>query len=624
MTEPAVSSVAPPPPLAKALAARVVVFDGAMGTELYKRNFFVNTSFEGLNLTAPSTIQEIHRRYFEAGAEVMTTNSYGANRNILAKYGLAEKMHEICAAAVRLAREGCGNRALIAGSVGPLGEVPFDSGLGDAAGAEILAEHGRTLLDAGADFLLFETLTSLADLTRALQAVARIGAPPYVLSLSVDRQGESARGEPLAALVRLIGTATPPPLALGLNCGEGPESTLGALEKLAPLTTLPLIVQPNAGVPKSVDGRTMYMTNPEYLTTYALRYVTLGARGVGGCCGTGPEHIRDIARSVRPVAGSGFAGKALIETHAAADSAPLRPAMPLSERSGLARKLAARAWITTVEITPPRGYDLAAIVSKARQCREAGIDAINIPDGPRASARLSPLVTAHRIQRDAGIEAILHFCCRDKNLIGMQADLLGCAALDVHNLLFITGDPPKLGDYPFASAVFDADSIGMARIQHRLNRGVDLGGKPIEPPTRAVIGVGADPNAIDMKRELRRMREKAEAGAEFVITQPVFDVAPLLRFLDAIGDLNLPVIAGIWPLASYRNAEFMRNEVPGVVVPDAIMQRMARAPTKEEQTREGIAIASESIAAIRSRVGGVQVSAPFGNVNTAIAVATGR
>ena len=293
----------------------------------------------------------------------------------------------------------------------------------------------------------------------------------------------------------------------------------------------------------------------------------------------------------------------------------------MKEKSSFAAKLAAGQWVTNVEITPPQGFHLEKTIENAKLCAEAGFDAVNIPDGPRASSRVSSLVTASRIQQAAGIDCILHVCCRDRNLIGLQAELLGCAALSVNNLLFITGDPPKLGDYPFASGVFDMDSIGMVKIQNRLNRGLDLAGKSIGDVTRALIGVGADPNAIDMKREIRRTREKLDAGAEFVITQPVFDIEPLLRFIDAVPGLSsIPVIAGIWPLASFRNAEFMRNEVPGVVVPDSIMERMAKGSSKEEQKAEGIAIAREAISAIKTKVAGVQVSAPFGNVRTAIEV----
>ena len=435
---------------------------------------------------------------------------------------------------------------------------------------------------------------------------------------ALNRDAESRTGDSPARLLTILDEAPRRPEAFGLNCGIGPEGMLNALEILMPLCRLPVIAQPNAGCPKSVDNRMIYMCSPEYFTTYAMRFAALGVHGVGGCCGTGPEHIRDMARSVNPL------NKAVRNTgHLAVTEGalPEKTPVPMREKSRFGAKLAAGEWVTNVEIVPPQGYLLDKTIEKARICREAGFDAVNIPDGPRASARVSPLVTAYRIQAEAGIEAILHFCCRDKNLIGMQADLLGCAAMGIHNILFITGDPPKLGDYPFASGVFDMDSIGMARIQSRLNRGIDLGGKAIDTVTQTLIGVGADPNAIDMKREIRRTREKIEAGAEFLITQPVFDTEPLLRFIEAVPGLSeLPVIAGIWPLASYRNAEFMRNEVPGVIVPDSIMERMAKGKTKEEQRAEGIRIAREAVASIRDKVAGVQVSAPFGNVGIALKV----
>jgi homocysteine S-methyltransferase len=420
----------------------------------------------------------------------------------------------------------------------------------------------------------------------------------------------------MARLIALIQAAPHQPAAVGLNCGSGADGMLSLLEIMLPLCPYPVIVQPNAGMPKNVDNRMIYMCSPEYLTTYVVRYVNLGARGVGGCCGIGPEHIADVVRSVRPLSKTLVAPRfRVIEAES-----PLLDPIPAAERSKLAAKLARGEWITTVEVTPPRGFDLEATIQKAVQCREAGVDAMNIPDGPRASSRISPIITAIEIQEKAGLEAILHCCCRDKNLIGMQADLLGCACKGINNILFVTGDPPKLGDYPFASAVFDVDSIGILKVQSRLNRGVDIGGKTIGRQTSFFGGAGADPNALDMERELRRLREKVESGAEFIITQPVFDVKPLLKMLEAIADLKVPVIAGIWPLASYRNAEFMKNEVPGVVVPDEVMSRMGRAETREDQRLEGIAIARESIAAIRRAVQGVQVSAPFGNVGTALEV----
>lgn len=606
--------------LKDALEKKVLVFDGAMGTEIYRRNFFVNTSYENLCLSNPGVIEAIHRSYLDAGAEVLTTNSYGANFNKLAKFGLAERLEEINRAAVRIARKVADGKALVGASVGPIGEIPKGVSCPKDKAVAIIAGQIRALAAEEPDFILFETLRSLYDVEIALAAL-EIAAPrmPFMVSVQVDHNARTLSGDDVSAILGFLASAPLQPDAFGINCGSGPEGMLEAYEKFAHHCPYPVVVQPNAGVPKNVDNRMIYMSSPEYLTTYAMRFVALGARGVGGCCGTTPDHIRDMVRSINPMAKIERAAKISV----AAPEAAWKDPVPLAEKSRLARKLAKGEWVHTVEIVPPQGYLLAQTVEKSRLCASAGFDAVNIPDGPRASSRVSPLVTACKIQEGAGIETILHFCCRDKNLIGMQADLLGCAAMDINNILFITGDPPKLGDYPFASGVFDMDSIGMVRVQSRLNRGVDLAGKPIDAPTRAFIAVGADPNAIDMEREIRRSREKIEAGAEAFITQPVFDVGPLLRFIDAIPELRdgrIPLIAGIWPLASYRNAEFMRNEVPGVVVPDSVMERMAKPAAKEDQRKVGIEIAREAIASIRGKVAGVQISAPFGNVNTAIAV----
>ena len=606
--------------LKDALEKKVLVFDGAMGTEIYRRNFFVNTSYENLCLSNPGVIEAIHRSYLDAGAEVLTTNSYGANFNKLAKFGLAERLEEINRAAVRIARKVADGKALVGASVGPIGEIPKGVSCPKDKAVAIIAGQIRALAAEEPDFILFETLRSLYDVEIALAAL-EIAAPrmPFMVSVQVDHNARPLSGDEVSAILGFRASAPLQPDAFGINCGSGPEGMLEAYEKFAHHCPYPVVVQPNAGVPKNVDNRMIYMSSPEYLTTYAMRFVALGARGVGGCCGTTPDHIRDMVRSINPMAKIERAAKISV----AAPEAAWKDPVPLAEKSRLARKLAKGEWVHTVEIVPPQGYLLAQTVEKSRLCASAGFDAVNIPDGPRASSRVSPLVTACKIQEGAGIETILHFCCRDKNLIGMQADLLGCAAMDINNILFITGDPPKLGDYPFASGVFDMDSIGMVRVQSRLNRGVDLAGKPIDAPTRAFIAVGADPNAIDMEREIRRSREKIEAGAEAFITQPVFDVGPLLRFIDAIPELRdgrIPLIAGIWPLASYRNAEFMRNEVPGVVVPDSVMERMAKPAAKEDQRKVGIEIAREAIASIRGKVAGVQISAPFGNVNTAIAV----
>ena len=605
--------------LQRKLAESLVIFDGAIGTEIYRRNFFVNASFEQLSVTNPEVILDIHREYLDAGAEVLTTNTYNANARRLGKFGLADQVAQINRAAVELARRaiaeaGKAGEVLVAGSIGPVGEPESSA---DSRSRESLIHEQLEALAPVADFIIFESLRTTIDLAAALDAVRYFPDLVYVTSFAIDRHAENHSGDGIGDCKSLIATFPGPrPTAIGLNCGGGPESTLGELEVLVKATKLPIIVQPNAGQPRGVDGRMIYMTSAEYFSTYAKRYAMLGAAAIGGCCGITPSHIRELARTIKPLM---RAEKQELPKIEGSDGGLLDP-VPLAERSAFGAKLAAGIFVTSVEITPPRGFDLASTVAGARKCLEAGVDAVNLPDGPRASARISPFAAAVAIQREVGIETVLHCCGRDKSMIGLQADLLACAGLGINNILFITGDPPKLGDYPFSTGVFDVDSIGLVKIQSRMNRGIDLGGKSINAPTRAVIGVGADPSAIDLEREYRRLCEKVEAGAEFIITQPVFAAEALFAFLDRIEHLGVPLIAGIWPLVSYRNAEFMKNEVPGVVVPDSIMERMAAAATKEEQRETGLAIARESIAAIRSRVQGIQASAPFGNVDLALRV----
>jgi homocysteine S-methyltransferase len=483
------------------------------------------------------------------------------------------------------------------------------------------------------DFIIFETQPSRLAMEHCVLAMQQRPHIPYIVSCAVVMPSDgglptSASGESIARLFAPLPDDWRKPVALGLNCGSGPEGLLVAAESAIKMIDLPLIVQPNAGTPKEFEGRSLYFCSPEYAATYAMQFANLGVAGIGGCCGMTPDHIRAIANMVKPLA----------KAHSASQSAKVilkeahpevveQPEVPLRERSRFAWKLTQRSWITTVELVPPRGYDLSGIIDSSRQLHRNGVDAINLPDGPRASSRISPLVTAQQILQEAHIEPILHFCCRDRNLIGMQADLLGCAASGINNLLFVTGDPPKLGLYPDATGVFDTDAIGMVAVQRRLNRGIDLGGQAVNPATKAVIGVGLDPTALDRHRELDRFRMKVEAGAEFAITQPVFDPEALLSFLDALekeqgGELPIPIIAGIWPLASYRNAEFTKNEVPGVVVPDSTMERMAAVAksSKEDQLAVGVEIAREMIAQVRHRVGGIQVSAPFGRVDIVLAV----
>ena len=601
-----------------ALREGVLVFDGAMGTEIYRHHVFTNRCYDELCLSDPKLIRQIHGEYAGAGADVLTTNTFGANRIALGRFGLADQTAEINRSGAALAKEvaeASGRTMFVAGSVGPLPSQPQYADQWDG----MIAEQVDALLAGGADFILFETLPNRDSVQRCAAAMAQNPDVPFVVSFALTNEGETVSGESLERMLSPLPEGSPGPVAWGMNCGTGPTGLLAALERAVHLTNQPLIVQPNAGIPKEVENRRIYLCSPEYLTTYAMRFVSLGARAVGGCCGTGPEHIREIALAVKPLS---KARVAPVIQEAAAEVEAQDPT-PLAKRSRFAWRLANQKWVTSVELVPPRGYDLSSTIEKSRTLYRHGVDAINIPDGPRASSRISPLITAEHIQREAGIEAVLHFCSRDRNLIGMQADLLACAACGVRNILFITGDPPKLGNYPQATGVFDTDSIGMVAVQTRLNTGIDLGGQGIQPKTEALIGVGLDPTAVDRARELDRFRQKVEAGAEFAITQPVFDPEALLRFLDEVEKYEIPIMAGIWPLASFRNAQFMQNEVPGVEIPDSVMARMEAAGSREEQLQAGIEVAWESVRRVHDRIAGIQVSAPFGNVQTALAVIEG-
>lgn len=602
--------------LTSRLEKDLLIFDGATGTELYRKNFFINVCFENLVLTSPDTVQSIHQSYIDSGCDVITTNTFSANANKLSRFGLVDKLEDICDNAVKLARKCAHSDTLIAGSVGPAGELT--EAYKNSSRAELIAAPAKAIAHAGADFIIFESLDSMEDVLAVATAAPELEIP-YIASFALDEKACGVNSKtPFTELLACLMNTVNPPTALGLNCGNGPESTLKCFDAVRALSNLPWVVQPNAGEPRKIDNRTMYMNSPEYFTTYAMRFANLGAKGIGGCCGIGPAEIKEMARSVRPFArGNAASAKPVIEIASGVE--PMQE-IPLAERSRLGRKLANKEWIKCVEVTPPCGFDLSGVIEKARICAAAGVDVINLPDGPRASSRISSMITAVEIQRNADIEATLHVCARDRSLIGLQSELLGCACEKVHNLLFITGDPPKLGNFPASSGVFDVDAIGLTEMQKKLNCGIDLGGGPLKMQTRAVIGVGLDPNAIDQEREYRRICQKAAAGADFIVTQPVFDPEKLLSFLERIEHLNLPVIAGVWPLASLRNAEFMRTEVPGVVVPESIMQRMGSRIEKEDQKAEGIAIARECIQAIRPAVAGVQVSAPFGNVHTALAV----
>lgn len=603
----------------------VVVFDGAMGTMLYARGVFINQCYDELNTRSPDLVRAVHAEYADAGAEVLETNTFGANRVKLAQYGLESHVAEFNTAAARIAREVAGDRCLVAGAVGPLGirlEPYGPTSLEEARQA--FAEQMAALREGGADCFIIETFGDLDEIAQAIAAARQVDPViPVIAQMTIGTDGLTPFGATPEDVVRHLDSLGAD--IIGLNCSVGPQGILEGIERMAPLTKRKLSAQPNAGMPREVAGRAMYMASAEYMATYARHLVQAGAKVVGGCCGTTPEHIRAIADGVRPMAPRLSRHRPVV-VHDVPDTTPV-PAtgvdpFPFAERSRWAAKIAAREFVTSVEIVPPRGVNAEKMLADVAALKRAGLDAVNVPDGPRAQSRMGALLTSVLIEQRVGIETVTHYCCRDRNLLGMLSDLLGAAAVGIRNILLITGDPPKMGPYPDATAVFDIDSIGLTNLVRNLNHGLDPGGNPIGEPTRFVIGVGCNPAAIDPAIELRRFRYKVEAGAEFAVTQPVFDPAQLERFLREIEPVRIPVVAGIWPLVSARNAEFLANEVPGVVVPDEVITRMRRASerSREHAVAEGIAIAREMLERVRGAVSGVQVSAPFGKVEMALRV----
>ena len=595
-------------------ANRPVLADGAMGTVLYARGIFINRCYDELNLSDPGLILSIHEEYLQAGAEILETNTFGANSFRLARHGLASKVSEINEAGVRLARQAVDHlkekqagEAWVGGSVGPLGvrlEPLGKTGLDEARAA--FAEQIHALAEAGVDLLIIETMPALNEAREAL-AAAREVAPhlPVLAMVTVDDESnclDGASPQQAAALLTEWGAG-----AIGVNCSTGPATVLTAIEAMRTATTLPLAAMPNAGMPRAVEGRNIYLCSPEYMASFARKAIAAGAQIVGGCCGTTPNHIRAMRSAMRAidaqarVQGSGRAPELTTET----------PPAQLGARSRIGSLLEQGSFVTLVEIVPPRGIDCVKEIEGARVLAALGVHAINVPDSPRASARMSAQSLCIQIQQHTGIETVLHYTCRDRNILSIQSDLLGASSIGLHNVLCITGDPPKLGNYPDATAVFDVDAIGLVNIVRRLNFGLDVGANAIGASTNFTIGVGANPGVPDIENELRRFRYKVEAGAEYAITQPVFDLRLLENFLERIQEFRIPVIAGIWPLTSLRNAEFMNNDLR-VSMPEEILLRMAQTETPEAARREGVLIAQEMLEAVRPLVQGVQVSAPFG------------
>lgn len=601
-----------------------ILCDGAMGTLLYAKGVFINKCYDELNLTQPDLIRSIHNDYLNAGADVIETNTFGGNSFRLDRHGLKDKVREVNLEGARLAREATdahnlkkAGSVLVGGSVGPLGTriEPLGKISRDEA-RESFRQQIAALLEGGVDLLILETFGYLEELHQAVLA-AREAAPqlPLIAQATMDEEGnclDGASAETFAVKVTDWGADV-----IGCNCSVGPVAMLEAIERIRRVTDRPLAAQPNAGIPRSIEGRNIYLCSPEYMASYARKFVSAGVNLVGGCCGTTPEHTKAMKAALRVSDVKRKTGRFQVVSERKAESGV--PPSSLAQRSKLGRKLAMGEFVTLVEIVPPKGVDFQKEIEGARYLMSAGIDAINIPDSPRASARLSNMALCILIQQQVGIETVLHFSCRDRNVLSMQSDLLGAFSTGIRNLICITGDPPKMGDYPDATAVFDVDAIGLVNIVRNLNRGLDIGDNSIGKGTGFVIGVGANPGLVNIDEEVRRFEYKVDAGADYAVTQPVFDIGLLEVFLRRIEHCRVPVLAGIWPLVSVRNAEFMKNELR-VSVPDSIVERMARAPNAEAARAEGIQIAREMLNQVRPLVQGAQVSAPMGRYSSAIRV----
>jgi len=623
-------------PFLEAIDERVLVCDGAMGTMLYAKGVFINRCFDALNLAEPGRVAEVHHEYVRAGADVLETNTFGANRIKLRGFGLADRLREINVEGARLARTAAGGRAYVAGAIGPLGIriEPWGKTGRDEAEA-FFREQAEALLAGGIDLFILETFRDVTELRAAIAAIRGVCDLPVVAQMTIEEDGNSLDGMPPEQFVPAL---EPYADIVGVNCSIGPAPMLETIERMSAMTRARLAAQPNAGRPRDIEGRNIYLSSPEYIASYARRFMSHGVRLVGGCCGTTPEHIRQITLAVkafapevaraagrerqhRPVGSHGDPppAKAAPVVTVAGDAVPT---VPRAERSQLARTLVEGRFATIVALTPPTGCVGDVMIDRARLLKAHGVDVVHIPDGPRG-ARMSALSLAVLIQQHAWIETVLQYSCRDRNLLGMQSDLLGAHAMGVRNVMIVTGDVSHVGDYPDATAVFDVDSIGLTNVVSRLNRGLDIGGQPIGSPTSFHIGVQVNPGAEDLESEIRRFGYKVEAGAEFAVTTPVFDPGTFERFFKRIESARLPLIIGLWPFDSVLNAEFMANEVPGVRVPDAVLARMRRIEDPEAAVAEGVAIAREVGCALRGAVQGVHVAAPSGRIESALEVLAG-
>jgi homocysteine S-methyltransferase len=608
-------------PFLEALNQRVLVCDGAMGTMLYAQGVFINRSFDALNLSDPQRVLSVHEAYAQSGADVLETNTFGANRIKLRAFGLSDRLHEINETGARLARQGSGGTGYIAGAIGPLGlRVEPWGRMGVDEAHEYFREQAQALVDGGVDLFILETFRDLNEIRAAIGGARSVCALPIVAQMTIEDDGNTLDGaspEQFAPSLRGSGADV-----IGLNCGIGPAHMLETLERMTAATGAVLSAQPNAGRPRDVEGRTIYLTSPEYMASYARRFADRGVRLVGGCCGTTPDHIAQIKSALSRI-GSHVSINPRTTAHSTEDAVrtPVPPETPKesAEKSILSRAFAKHRWVRLIEVAPPRGHETRAVIDQLLQLRSRGVDGVHVPDGT-SGPRLSALALAVLIRQQAGIEAVLQFSSRDKPLLGMQSELLGAYAMGIRNLLAVTGDVRPAGDYPDATAVMDVDSIGLVNAVSRLNRGLDVGGQTIGHATAFHVGVTVDPAAADMDAEIRRFEWKVDAGAEYVITRPVFDVSSFEPFHRRLEASRLPVVIGVRPFESVLDAEYLANEVPGIRVPSMMLERMRQTSSPEAAAREGVAIAAGVARALRNSVQGINVVPPLGRFDLGVAL----
>ena len=597
----------------------VAMFDGAMGTMLYQRGVFINRPFEELNLTQPAAVREVHGAYLDAGADILETNTFAANRFRLSPHGLEEQVAEINRAGVEIAREVAGADAWVAGAMGPLGVriEPFGP-IAKSEAREVFAEQALALAEAGVDLFVLETFAHLPELVEAVHAVRSVSDLPIVAQVAVGAGGVTREGVKSADAAAALAQAGAD--VVGVNCSDA-LSALASLQGMRNATDLPLSCQPNAGAPKDVEGRKIYLGSPDYFVAWGRRAIRQGARLLGGCCGTTPEHIRALCTVVgeaAPVVDAREVARAL-------DRAPVAEPVPTREKSVLSAALHDGRFVTVVEVPPVRGWETADAIRAARKLALAGVTAVAIPEGAAAIAHLPPFAQAEAL-RTVGMGTIIQYSSRGRRLMRMQSDLLGAATMGVANLLIVTGDPLVPGAERDAWPELEVDSIGLVNLVTRLNHGEDVGGNPIGRPTEFHVGVHLDPTAFDPERERSRFFWKVDAGAEYALTAPIFDAEALTRCVAGLrtpGDKHIPIIATIWPLSSASQAELFEHRRSSVAVPKALVERMRSAEAAGTEEAEGLAIARELALAVRPHVQGLQVVAPNGRVDLALAVLEG-